>query len=440
MASFWKRLKSAVLGSPAKGSRCSGSRQAARRRLKMELLEGRQLLAADIRGIVFHDANNDGIAGDAETRLSGVTVQLFLDNGDGVFNSADTLKGTTTSNNSGAYSLPVDASGTYFVFQKSEPAGYVQRLGQRVQKLSVSANDVAIVDKLVLDTFNTTQQVVDASFPGATPKSSSSAAPEAIGGERDIFVDATAGTVSVSANGSPKPGELVFDVGAGANGKRIVSYDGVDGSPNVSGTGLNNLDLTSAGTANAFRFQIGGEPGTQLTIRVHSGSNVSTRTVPIPTTPGANATADLIVPFSDFTTSAGSGANFAAIGAIELEVTGPDAADAIINGFSSVGPTTRTINMANLTAMGIGNQVFADRNNNGIFDNTGSQPEVGVPNVQLQLFEDTNNDGIFTVGIDQQGVTSLGVPQIATTDSAGIYSFSPIPQGNYFVEIGRAHV
>jgi uncharacterized repeat protein (TIGR01451 family) len=141
----------------------------------------------------------------------------------------------------------------------------------------------------------------------------------------------------------------------------------------------------------------------------------------------------LIVPFSDFTTSAGSGANFAAVGAIELEVTGPEAADSIVNAFSTIGPTTRDLNIANLTAMGIGNQVFADKNNNGIFDNTGAQPEVGVPNVLLQLFEDTNSDGIYSPGIDQQAINSLGVLRTATTNAAGIYGFAPVPQGSYFV-------
>jgi len=386
----------------------------------MEILEGRQLMAADIQGIVFHDANNNGVVEAAETRLSGIPVQLFLDNGDGVFGSSDILKASTTSGANGGYSLTAESAGTYFVFQNSEPAGFVQRQSQRVQKVTLAANDIAISDKLVLDTFNTTQQVVNASFPGATPNSSALAAPEAVGGERDIFVDATAGTVSIAANGTPKPGELVFDVGAGANGKRVVSYDGVDGTSNLNPTGLSNLDLTASGTANAFRFQIGGEPGTRLIIRVHSGANVSTREVAIPTTPGALATSDLIVPFSDFSTSSGSGANFAAVGAIELEDTGPDAADAIVNAFSTIGPTTRSLNIANLTAMAIGNQVFADKNNNGVFDNTGLQPEVGVPNVLLQLFEDSNSDGIYSPGIDQQAVNTLVTLRTATPNSEGI--------------------
>lgn len=432
MAGFWKQLKNALQGNSIARNE---ARESARRRLRMELLEGRELFAADIQGTVFHDINNDTQLSPGDTPLSGVVVQLFQDNGDGVYGPSDTLKDSATSTGNGGYTLTAESVGNYFVVQNTQPNGFTQRFAQRVQKVTINNADIAIVDKIVIDTFNTTQQVVNANFPGATPNSSILAAPEALGGERDIFVDATAGTISVSANGTPKPGELVFDVGAGANGKRVVSYDGLDGSASLNSTGLNNLDLTSAGSANAFRFQIGGEAGTRLTIRVYSGANASSREVAIPTTSGANATADLIVPFSDFTSLAGSGANFASVGAIEIEVTGPDAADAIVNTFSTVGPSTRQVNLANLTAMAIGNQVFADRNNNGIWDNTGTNPEVGVPNVQLQLIEDSNNDGIYSPGIDQQAITSLGAPQSTTTSTTGLYAFAPIPQGAYFVII-----
>lgn len=432
MAGFWKQLKNALQGNSIARNE---ARESARRRLRMELLEGRELFAADIQGTVFHDINNDTQLSPGDTPLSGVVVQLFQDNGDGVYGPSDTLKDSATSAGNGGYTLTAESVGNYFVVQNTQPSGLTQRFAQRVQKVTINNADIAIVDKIVIDTFNTTQQVVNANFPGATPNSSILAAPEALGGERDVFVDATAGSISVSANGTPKPGELVFDVGAGANGKRVVSYDGLDGSASLNSTGLNNLDLTSAGSANAFRFQIGGEAGTRLTIRVYSGANASSREVAIPTTSGANATADLIVPFSDFTSLAGSGANFASIGAIEIEVTGPDAADAIVNTFSTVGPSTRQVNLANLTAMAIGNQVFADRNNNGIWDNTGTNPEVGVPNVQLQLIEDSNNDGIYSPGIDQQAITSLGAPQSTTTSTTGLYAFAPIPQGAYFVII-----
>ena len=186
MAGLWDRLKKGLLSSFAKGNRVSSQRRLARRKIRLELLESRQLMAADIQGVVYHDANNDGIVGSAETRLSGIPIQLFLDNGDGVLGNTDTLKATATSGANGSYSLSAATAGTYFVVQNSEPAGFVQRQNQRIQKVTLAASDIAIADKLVLDTFNTTQQVVNASFPGATPNSSSLTAPESVGGERDV--------------------------------------------------------------------------------------------------------------------------------------------------------------------------------------------------------------------------------------------------------------
>ena len=51
----------------------------------------------------------------------------------------------------------------------------------------------------------------------------------------------------------------------------------------------------------------------------------------------------------------------------EARKTGHNAADAIIDLIQTFGATTITRNIANLTPMSIGNLVFSDRNNNGLF-------------------------------------------------------------------------
>ncbi|MCU0708535.1 MAG: hypothetical protein MUF23_09605, partial [Pirellula sp.] len=260
---------------------------------------------------------------------------------------------------------------------------------------------------------------------------------EAVGGERDIFVDATAGDVSVSANELATPGLLVSNLGALANGTRIVTYDGVDNdAQTLNNTGLSNLDLTASG-ANAFRFLIGGEAGTQLTVTVHSGANSSNRTVNIPTTlpaaPGDPTTQILDIPFADFVTNTGSGANFAAVGAIQIQISGPDSADSIIDSFSTIGPNVFTRNFANLTPMSIGDQIFADRNNNGLFDTTATPPEVGVAGVQLQLFVDTDDNGTFDPNNDNPALDASSNPIVATSGANGTYSFSGLFPDSYFV-------
>jgi uncharacterized repeat protein (TIGR01451 family) len=441
MSALWKRLVSILKGSRRSDS-IGGYQQRktrARRRLRMELLETRAMMAADVRGVVYTDLTDNGLNG-ADPLLSGVSVALVRDGGDGIYNNGsgdDVVVGTTTSAaNTGAYSLTATTAGLFFVVQTSIPAGgLIQRPSQRVQSVTITAADLEGVSIQTLDPMQT-QQTVVANFPNNTPSSNVALGADIVGGERDIFVNATSGDVSVAANAGANPGVLVFNVGAGANGTRIVTYDGTDGNATtLNNTGLNNLDLTSGATANAFRFLIGGEAGTQLTIRVFSGANASTRSIAIPVTAGAAATATLEVPFSSFTTSSGTGANFGSVGAIQFEVTGPDAADAIIDSFSTIGSTIFTRNFANLVPMSIGDQIFADRNNNGLFDVGATPPEVGIANVALQLFVDTNNNQTYDPGVDQPALNGANNAITTTSNVSGKYSFDGLFPGNYFVLI-----
>jgi len=111
MAGFWKQLKNALQGNSIARNE---ARESARRRLRMELLEGRELFAADIQGTVFHDFNNDTQLSPGDTPLSGVVVQLFQDNGDGVYGPSDTLKDSATSAGNGGYTLTAESVGNYF--------------------------------------------------------------------------------------------------------------------------------------------------------------------------------------------------------------------------------------------------------------------------------------------------------------------------------------
>lgn len=436
MARLWKQLISLISRSKESqvGEALDSRRQGARRRLRVEMLEQRDLMAANIQGVVFHDLTENGLNG-GDPLISGVTVSLFRDGGNATFDNGggdDIAEGTTTSAvSTGAYSFSVNTAGTYFIVQSTTAPGLIQRPAQRVQTLTLTAGDIAGSVVTTLDSFNTTQQLVSANFPGSTPASSSLAAPEAVGGERDIFVDATAGIIGISANPVLNPGLLLFTADPLANGTRVVTYDGADGNAQtLTNTGLSNFDLTGGG-ANAFRFSIGGEAGTQLIVRVFSGANSSIRTVNIPTT----TTEDLDIPFADFTVNSGTGADFAAVGAIQFEVTGPDASDAVVDSFSTIAPTTFTRNIANLSPMSIGNQVFADRNNNGLFDTGATPPEVGVASVQLQLFRDSNSNGIYDPGTDTAALDGSSNPIVGTTNASGIYNFTNLLPDSYFVVI-----
>ena len=100
----------ASLGGALGRKRHSGPGQK-RRPLRFESLETRSLLSAtvlpSISGIVYEDPTGNGVAS-SDLRLANVTVNLFRDGGDGIFEgnnpgSDDSLVGTTTSNANGAY-------------------------------------------------------------------------------------------------------------------------------------------------------------------------------------------------------------------------------------------------------------------------------------------------------------------------------------------------
>ena len=441
MAGLLNRLYELLSGSRASRS-SSANKIRNRRKLRLELLEGRALMAANIAGTVFHDLTDNSLDA-ADPRLSGVSIALFRDGGNNTFDNGagdDIASGTTTSAvATGAYSFSVTTAGTYFVTQASVAPGLIQRPTQRVQTVIISAGDLnGLTNVNPIDTFDTTSQSISASFGGTNP--AFSVAPllpaEGIGGERDMFVNSTAGTVSMQADTPSTTNFLAFDVGAASNGSRILTYDGADGDAQVLDTnGLGGIDLTDGGASVGFRLKIGGEAGTNLVITVNSGANTSTRTVVIPTTSGATPSATLDIPFSTFTIGNGTGANFASVGALTFEVTGPDAADAIIDNIGTYSETTFVRNFANLAPMSIGDQVFADRNNNGLFDTTGTPPEVGISGVTLQLFTDTNNNGVFDPGIDAATLDSTNVPITAITNGTGIYTFNNLFPGRYFVVI-----
>ena len=448
MAGLWNRLFG-ILGGSQTGRTTSATKSRAKRKLRMELLEGRQMMAVNITGTVFQDLTDNGFNSGVDPNLSGVSVALFRDGGN---NTYDSLVGTTalpddtlvqavdSAATTGLYSFTVDTAGTYFIVQRTVATGLIQRPAQRVQTVIVTPADLDGVDVLNIDSFDLTEQTIIAEFgavppnPNANPNSSALDAPEAIGLERDMFVASTVGEVSMQADRLGTTNFLAFAVDPGSNGTRILTYDGDDNDATTLTTNLLNVDLTSGGTATGFRFRIGGEAGTTLTIQVNTGANTSTHTVPIPTTSGASPTATLDIPFSDFLTGTPTRANFATVNAIQFTVSGPDAADAIIDNIGTFGASTITRNIANLTPMSIGNLVFSDRNNNGLFDTT-APTEVGVTGVNLQLFTNTNGGSTFDPGIDIPTLNSSNVPISATTDSSGNYLFSNLFPGSYFVVI-----
>lgn len=344
-------------------NRRQASRRNARRRLRFESLERRIALVAPtdlqvVTGRVFADTTGNGFTAGEE--VSGATVNVYRDNGDGVFNAAtDALFRSATTGSDGRYRIDSLTVGNYFVQQPAQTVGG-RTLSQRVSPLIVvDANDVAGQLLRTIDSFDSGTQLVFDDTNDGTPVTSTALAPESevIGGERDLLVSKTSvnGRVQISVNDPLLPGFFSFDSIQTGQGRRVVSWDGIDGNATViNDTGLGNVDLTSSGTATGLQLRIGADSATgSVTIRLYSddgaagtASRFSTGTFPLPDT-GGEATVTEFLTFAGFTPGGGGGADLTRIGAIEMEITGAANVNGAAQLVGAIGPNVEQFDFAN---------------------------------------------------------------------------------------------
>ncbi|MCH5372887.1 MAG: DUF11 domain-containing protein, partial [Planctomycetes bacterium] len=340
------------------------SRRGLRRRLFLEALEGRRLLAAtdlaSISGLVFDDFSGNGY--DAGEEVAGANLILYRDNGDGSFSqSSDTQVQATTTDTAGHYVFSRLTSANYFVLQDAQTVdgSTLERIVSPLISIDTTAVEGRIV--IVIDDFDTTQQAVSDSTDDGVPVTSSVPAPEAIGGERDLYVNKTSvnGAVNLSVDDPLLPNLLIFDSSATGDGERRVTWDGPDGDATVvTDTGLGNVDLTSNGESLGLQLQIGADlPGGNAVVRIYSSdgdsataNRYSTATLPIPQTGGTVPFFAEFLPFSQFTPAAGGGADLSDVGAIELEITGSANYNGSAELVGTVGETVFVQDFANFAS------------------------------------------------------------------------------------------
>jgi uncharacterized repeat protein (TIGR01451 family) len=330
-----------------------GGKPPKRRKLVVEPLEGRNLLSATvfptISGTSFYDVRLDGLTAD-DLRLPGTTVSLFRDGGNGQFGGDDQLVASTTTDANGMYRFDNLPPATYFV-QQATAAGFVLPSGQGVAKVLITAGDTQGTAGTVIDTFDSTTQWVGGSLRTGRVGSSGTAAPEALGDYRDLYVQLTSarGSLSLGAN-ADVPGILDFASGSASNGNWWVTWDGPGGDPQVlNPTGLGQVDLTSQGASTGIKLTFGADhDNTSVKIKVYTdGNNWSWASVPIPNTEDGEAVEEVFVPFAQFVNGGGSGADFSRVGAMRLEIVGPNAVDGQIGPIGAFGPKVLTQNFAN---------------------------------------------------------------------------------------------
>ena len=315
-----------------------------RRWPNLETLELRLALSATalepaIRGTTFVDANRNG-ALDAGEALPGVTVRLFRDNGDGVFDSAQDQQ-FGTDNVTGT-------DGTYcFDGFDNEDGFFVQQPAQTVGNRSLLEQVTALLrpgrPTLLIDDFAGSQQV--STVETQLNSDGNSTLADVLGGERDLRVFASRGQISsINVN----DGRLGFSstTSAGIDFGQVV-WDGIDDDPINLAFGLDNIDLTNGGTNTGF-YALGGADvtGTMVTIFLFDGTtfgddnitNQSSVSFPLPQISSENNEAQLVfVPFTSLSGSVQPNA-VRAIGTLLSSGDNPDGAQLFLDSFGVGGP------------------------------------------------------------------------------------------------------
>ncbi len=417
-----------------------------RRPMRLETLDKREVLAANIgqiAGIAFVDQSGDGLTGD-DPRLSGVQVQLFNDvNTNGTFEGGtDTLAATVftapgTADEPGQYVFDDLSPGQYLVVQATSGT----LTAPAPLAVTITADDADGATIVTIDDFTSGAQLVTAT--GGATEEGSAAAAAALGGARDVQVEHTNASGSISVQIDVGTELLSLQAGGGATGIGIVEYDGADGAfglnipPGFSptsalagGTAGDGIVATNTGLEVLARAENQDET---LTVTVYSSAtSASETTVTIPT---SGALQSIFVDFSTFIQSAEagvtSGADFDSIIGVRAQAESTLADnDIFFSVVESRGPDPVVTNLTNQQLVQLGGQVFIDNGPNPGEQNDGIRQgtEAGVEDVTVQLFQ---------VAAPGDTVDPVNDVPIATVQSGpnGTYLFTGLVPGHYVTVI-----
>lgn len=252
--------------------------------------------AASITGTVFQDVNADG-AFTAGEGLQGLTVELYEDDGDGLFGSEDRRLNRTAVASTGRYTFANLARHKgYFVMpsEQGTPSGIAMAT-------SVPRVIRPGIPQLLIDDFGTTQ--ITSATPLATNDSSSMAGSNIIGGDREVVIELLSGTADAKLRVNPYglDSVLQFDQSAGVLAEATITWDGQRTSTR---DGLGSIDLTNGGFNTGFELRLGIDvagANDTFSLRIFDASlaGYSEAVLPFPVTNGT-AIVSTIVPFAAF--------------------------------------------------------------------------------------------------------------------------------------------
>jgi large repetitive protein len=182
---------------------------------------------------------------------------------------------------------------------------------------------------VVIDDFNASYSLtIPGSNPGVTSLFASNATSEALGGERDIYIERTSGNsgaVSMDVSQS-LASQLSYASAPFTTGNLLLVYDGADNSSILNPTGLGGIDITQSGINTGIFLRSASDLGSSITFSIYTDADRwSMLTLPIAANPSFAFT-DYFGTFTSFTSmGAMGGADFMNVGAISLLLDGSTA-------------------------------------------------------------------------------------------------------------------
>ncbi|QDT06501.1 Large cysteine-rich periplasmic protein omcB precursor [Rubripirellula lacrimiformis] len=428
------------------------NRKLNQRRLRLEQMERRELMASDlgvIAGTAFVDQDNNGVQNGTEPPVlvdgggnlvsvgtvgaTGIQVQLFNDDGTtpGTLDGSDTLAGTTTTDANGLYRFDGLSVGSYFVQQADVP-----QLNTPDPVAAQVVNESGVQTALI-DDFATTAVAAQVVTAGDPDSFLTQAASEAIGDNRDILISADTGNITFQINTTTE--ELTVSPGAGGTGNVQIQYDGPE-----STAALDPIGLQTGGVGVSLGGGAASDPvdpdagfiallrseqvGDSIEVIVHTdGGNSSIATIAIPQNVTTNQ--ELYIPFASFTVNTGTGANFNNVGAIETNVPITVANNDVNIGIvEAITPEIVSVNLANVQTLTLGGSVIQDNSSGGQNDGILQVSESGQVGVTVQLYQLAGANDVVDPANDTPIATT-------TTGTGGLYSFPDLDPGNYAVVI-----
>jgi hypothetical protein len=343
--------------------------------------------AASLGDFVWVDTNHDGIQNDGPTGLNNVRVELWTPGADGIQNTNDdvhlasTLTAASPTSTAGWYRFPGLAPGTYYTKVIPPPTFILTTQGATTDALDSDGNISTGATRVVTLAANEDNPNLDFGL-FATQKA------------------ALGDYVWFDRNSNGIQDESPFDGVNGVTAKLFV--DDGNGVPSAG-------DLQVATTVTAddtfgrpgyylFDGLIPGLPYYVQFVRPSVATAFTSRNI------GSDDTIDSDASLVDGTT--------------QIVTLAPNEVNRTVDAGLIVPAGT----------LALGNQVWNDTNNNGIFEPQSG--EVGIDDVRLDLYRDANNDG--SPSLDEYVGTTLTQ---TINGFAGRYLFDKLAAGNYIVVV-----